>query len=74
MSPTALAARIERLIARIREASGGDIAPSHIVEAESGIEDGGQYGDPHRDPRPEFVKEADRGYRPIATWRNGRWE
>lgn len=72
---TALAARIERLIERIREQSGGDVAPSHIVEAGGGIEDGGQYGDPHRDTRPEFVKEADAGYVPIATLRNdGQWE
>ena len=71
---TALAARIERLIERIREQSGGDVAPSHIVEAGGGIEDGGQYGDPHRDMRPEFLKEADAGYVPVATLRDGRWE
>ena len=70
----ALAARIERLIARIREQSGGDVGPSHIVEAGGGIEDGGQYGDPHRDMRPEFLKEADAGYVPVATLRDGRWE
>ena len=74
MQMTALAARIERLIARIREQSGGDVAPSHIVEAGGGIEDGGQYGDPHRDMRPEFLKEADVGYVPVATLRNGKWE
>ena len=70
----ALAARIERLITRIREQSGGDVAPSHIVEAGGGIEDGGQYGDPHRDMRPDFLKEADAGYVPVATLRDGRWE
>ena len=70
----ALAARIERLIERIREQSGGDVAPSHIVEAGGGIEDGGQYGDPHRDMRPDFLKEADAGYVPVATLRDGRWE
>jgi len=74
MQMTALAARIERLIERIREQSGGDVAPSHIVEAGGGIEDGGQYGDPHRDMRPEFLKEADAGYVPVATLRNGKWE
>ena len=74
MQMTALAARIERLIERIREQSGGDVAPSHIVEAGGGIEDGGQYGDPHRDMRPDFLKEADAGYVPVATLRDGRWE
>ena len=74
MQMTALAARIERLIERIREQSGGDVAPSHIIEAGGGIEDGGQYGDPHRDMRPEFLKEADAGYVPVATLRNGKWE
>jgi len=56
------------------EQSGGDVAPSHIVEAGGGIEDGGQYGDPHRDMRPDFLKEADAGYVPVATLRDGRWE
>ena len=74
MQMTALAARIERLIERIREQSGGDVAPSHIIEAGGGIEDGGQYGDPHRDMRPEFVKEADAGYVPVATLKNAKWE
>ena len=74
MQMTALAARIERLIERIREQSGGDVAPSYIIEAGGGIEDGGQYGDPHRDMRPEFLKEADAGYVPVATLRDGRWE
>ena len=74
MQMTALAARIERLIERIREQSGGDVAPSHIVEAGGGIEDGGQYGDPHRDMRPDFLKEADAGYVPVAALRDGRWE
>ena len=74
MQMTALAARIERLIARIREQSGGDVAPSHIVEAGGGIEDGGQYGDPHRDMRPDFLKEAEGGWGPVATLRDGRCE
>ena len=67
MQMTALAARIERLIERIREQSGVDVAPSHIVEAGGGIEDGGQYGDPHRDMRPAFLKEADPGPMPVAS-------
>lgn len=55
----ALTDRSERLVRRIERES-GLFAPALIVTRETdGIEDGGGYGDPVVDRRPEFVKEDD---------------
>jgi hypothetical protein len=57
---TALAGRINRLAQQVERES-GVFAPALIVLRDpQQIEDGGGYGDPAADRRPEFVREDDR--------------
>ena len=62
------AARIKRLVGQIERDCPPDegVPPSYIVtDIPPAIDDGGEYGDPFEDRRPEFVKQANaelRGY------------
>ncbi len=33
------------------------------------IDDGSEYGDPHTDDRPQFLKDDEAGWQPLFNWR-----
>lgn len=67
--PASVLARIERLKAYF-ETHGGASHPSFVTPPpdDQPVDDGSEYGDPFEDRRPDFVKEAMRGWVPIPEW------
>lgn len=66
MTPALVQAFIKRLAEKI-ETESGTVAPSSMVlpPDDQPVDDGGEYGDPLEDRRPDFVKNALRGWVPM---------
>lgn len=52
--------RIKRLAERLQDEA--PEMPGGFNEYGGGVDDGGGYGDPHADDKPDFVKEDERGW------------
>lgn len=61
--------RSKALLARLKKRLDALETPDHLgivsYRADDEPIDGGFYGDPHEDPRPEFVKKDDIGWLPL---------
>jgi hypothetical protein len=57
---------LRRLIARLEALP--DEARAVWGMAQGSIDDGGGYGDPHEDTRPDFIRQDEDGWQVIATY------
>lgn len=59
-----LKARIERIVKAFTQDDAPELREfiSGLQPAEGGAIDDGAYGDPLRDPRPDFIKEEEQGW------------